>query len=97
MPIAAAYGIDPLLFLVAATSLPKTEYGPLLLRINGAPIEVFTSEVRDCRCRRGRRSCSKLLYPTTFAGDRSAIYRLLWTSSARPHAGGAGSLSTTRP
>src|SRR5262249_60360882 len=24
MPIAAAYGIDPLLFLVAATSLPKT-------------------------------------------------------------------------
>ena len=25
MPIAAAYGIDPLLFLVAATSLPKTE------------------------------------------------------------------------
>src|SRR6202171_5998679 len=25
MPIAAAYGIDPLLFLVAATSFPKTE------------------------------------------------------------------------
>lgn len=46
MPIAAAYGIDPLLFLVAATSLPKTEceydyYGG----INGAPIEVFTSEI----------------------------------------------------
>ena len=40
MPIAAAYGIDPLLFLVAATSFPKTEseydyYGG----INGAPIE----------------------------------------------------------
>src|SRR5262249_8651265 len=39
MPIAAAYGIDPLLFLVAATSFPKTEseyeyYGG----INGAPI-----------------------------------------------------------
>ena len=46
MPIAAAYGIDPLLFLVAATSLPKTEceydyYGG----INGAPIEVFTSDL----------------------------------------------------
>src|SRR5437660_5234837 len=46
MPIAAAYGIDPLLFLVAATSLPKTEceydyYGGT----NGAPIEVFTSDV----------------------------------------------------
>ena len=26
MPIAAAYGIDPLLFLVAATSLPKTDF-----------------------------------------------------------------------
>jgi UbiD family decarboxylase len=46
MPIAAAYGIDPLLFLVAATSLPKTEseydyYGG----INGSAIEVFTSDL----------------------------------------------------
>ncbi|OGA45117.1 MAG: hypothetical protein A3G25_10020 [Betaproteobacteria bacterium RIFCSPLOWO2_12_FULL_63_13] len=46
MPIAAAYGIDPLLFLVAATSLPKTEceydyYGG----IRGAPIEVFQGDV----------------------------------------------------
>jgi 4-hydroxy-3-polyprenylbenzoate decarboxylase len=46
MPIAAAYGIDPLLFLVAATSLPKTEseydyYGG----IRGAPIEVFKGDV----------------------------------------------------
>ena len=46
MPIAAAYGIDPLLFLVAATSLPKTEseyeyYGG----INGAPIETFISDL----------------------------------------------------
>jgi 4-hydroxy-3-polyprenylbenzoate decarboxylase len=46
MPIAAAYGIDPLLFLVAATSFPKTEseyeyYGG----INGAPIELFRSDV----------------------------------------------------
>ncbi len=46
MPIAAAYGIDPLLFLVAATSFPKTEseydyYGG----INGAPIEVFKSDL----------------------------------------------------
>ena len=46
MPIAACYGIDPLLFLVAATSVPKTEseyeyYGG----INGAPIELFKSDV----------------------------------------------------
>src|SRR6202161_4378022 len=46
MPIAAAYGIDPLLFLVAATSFPKTDseyeyYGG----INGAPIELFKSDV----------------------------------------------------
>ncbi len=46
MPVAACYGIDPLLFLVAATSLPKTEseydyYGG----INGAPIELFTGDV----------------------------------------------------
>ena len=46
MPIAAAYGIDPLLFLVAATSLPKTEceydyYGG----IRGAPMEVFRGDV----------------------------------------------------
>ena len=46
MPVAAAYGIDPLLFLVGATTFPKTEseyeyYGG----INGAPIEVFKSDV----------------------------------------------------
>ena len=46
MPVAACYGIDPLLFLVAATSLPKTEceydyYGG----INGAPIELFIGDV----------------------------------------------------
>lgn len=45
MPIAAAYGIDPLLFLVAATSFPKTEseydyYGG----ISGSPIKVFKSD-----------------------------------------------------
>src|SRR6516164_1922750 len=46
MPIAAAYGIDPLLFLVAATSLPKTECEyEYYSGINGAPIEVFTSEL----------------------------------------------------
>ena len=46
MPIAAAYGIDPLLFLVAATSLPKTECEyDYYSGINGAPIEVFTSEL----------------------------------------------------
>jgi len=46
MPVAAAYGIDPLLFLVAATSFPKTEseydyYGG----ISGTPIETFTSDL----------------------------------------------------
>src|SRR5215813_433392 len=46
MPIAAAYGIDPLLFLVAATSLPKTECEyHYYSGINGAPIEVFTSDL----------------------------------------------------
>src|SRR5262249_61220463 len=46
MPIAAAYGIDPLLFLVAATSLPKTECEyEYYSGINGALIEVFTSEL----------------------------------------------------
>ena len=46
MPVAMCYGIDPLLFVVAATSFPKTEseyeyYGG----INGSPIEVFESDV----------------------------------------------------
>lgn len=46
MPVAAAYGIDPLLFLVGSTSFPKSEceyeyYGG----IAGEPIEVFKSDV----------------------------------------------------
>ena len=46
MPIAAAYGIDPLLFLVAATSLPKTESEyEYYSGINGSPIELFTSDL----------------------------------------------------
>ena len=46
MPIAACYGIDPLLFLVAATSLPKTECEyDYYSGIAGAPIEVFTSDL----------------------------------------------------
>ena len=46
MPIAAAYGIDPLLFLVAATSFPKTESEyEYYCGINGAPIELFTSDL----------------------------------------------------
>jgi UbiD family decarboxylase len=45
-PIAAAYGIDPLLFLVGATSLPKTESEyEYYSGIKGAPIEVFISDV----------------------------------------------------
>ncbi len=46
MPIAACYGIDPLLFLVAATSLPKTECEyDYYSGINGAPIELFKGDV----------------------------------------------------
>ncbi len=46
MPVAAAFGIDPLLFMVAATTFPKTEseyeyYGG----ISGAPAETFTGDV----------------------------------------------------
>ena len=46
MPVAAAYGVDPLLFLVGATTFPKTEseyeyYGG----ISGSPCEVFESDV----------------------------------------------------
>ncbi len=46
MPIATAYGLDPLLFLASATSFPKdaSEY-EYAGGINGAPIEVFESDV----------------------------------------------------
>lgn len=45
-PVAAVYGLDPLLFLSAATSFPKdvSEY-EFAGGINGAPIEVFKSDV----------------------------------------------------
>jgi 4-hydroxy-3-polyprenylbenzoate decarboxylase len=45
-PVAAVYGLDPLLFLVAATSFPKdvSEY-EFAGGINNAPIEVFESDV----------------------------------------------------
>ena len=46
MPVAAAFGIDPLLFLVGATSFPKTESEYAYYSgINGAPIEIFMSDV----------------------------------------------------
>ena len=46
MPIAAAYGIDPLLFLVGASSLPKTESEyEYYSGIKGSPIELFTSDL----------------------------------------------------
>ncbi len=46
MPVAACYGIDPLLFLVAATSLPKTESEyDYYSGIAGAPIELFKGDV----------------------------------------------------
>ena len=45
-PIAAAYGIDPLLFLVGAMSLPKTESEyEYYSGIKGAPIEMFNSDL----------------------------------------------------
>ena len=45
-PIAACYGIDPLLFLVGATSLPKTESEyEYYSGIKGSPIELFTSDL----------------------------------------------------
>jgi|SRR5579871_1250657 len=46
MPIAACYGIDPLLFLVAATTLPKTESEyEYYSGISGQPIELFEGDV----------------------------------------------------
>ena len=45
-PIAACYGIDPLLFLVGATTLPKTESEyEYYSGIKGSPIELFTSDI----------------------------------------------------
>jgi len=45
-PVAAVYGLDPLQFLISATSYPKTqsEYD-FWGGVNGAPIEVFESDV----------------------------------------------------
>ncbi|MCC6472707.1 MAG: UbiD family decarboxylase [Burkholderiales bacterium] len=45
-PVAAVYGLEPLLFLVSATSFPKdvSEY-EFAGGINGAPIEVFKSDI----------------------------------------------------
>ncbi len=45
-PVAAVYGLDPLLFLASATSFPKdvSEY-EFAGGINGSPIEVFKSDV----------------------------------------------------
>jgi UbiD family decarboxylase len=46
MPVAAAFGIDPLLFLVAATSFPKTENEYTYYSgIKGEPIELFESDL----------------------------------------------------
>jgi UbiD family decarboxylase len=46
MPVAAALGIDPLLFMVAATSFPKTESEyEFYSGIRGAPVETFLSDV----------------------------------------------------
>ncbi len=46
MPVAAAFGIDPLLFLVAATTFPKNESEyDYYSGIKGEPIELFESDV----------------------------------------------------
>ncbi len=46
MPVAAAFGIDPLLFLIAATSIPKNESEyDYYSGIKGEPIELFESDV----------------------------------------------------
>jgi 4-hydroxy-3-polyprenylbenzoate decarboxylase len=46
MPVAAAFGIDPLLFLVAATTLPKNENEYTYYSgIKGEPIELFESDL----------------------------------------------------
>jgi UbiD family decarboxylase len=46
MPVAAAFGIDPLLFLVAATSVPKNENEYTYYSgIKGEPIELFDSDL----------------------------------------------------
>ena len=46
MPVAAAFGIDPLLFLVAATSFPKNENEYTYYSgIKGEPIELFASDL----------------------------------------------------
>ena len=62
MPIAAAYGIDPLLFLVAATSFPKTEseydyYGG----INGAADRSLQERDHRPAAARPRRNHSRRL------------------------------------
>jgi hypothetical protein len=82
MPIAACYGIDPLLFLVAATSLPKTECEyEYYSGIAGAPID---------RARRfslsGRDLCG---------GPVRRVHRLLRAAFGRHalHAGRARALS----
>ena len=63
MPIAAAYGIDPLLFLVGATSLPKTEMRVRLLFRHQwrADRAVHLATSPDCRCRRTPRSSSRAI------------------------------------
>ena len=45
-PVAAVYGLDPLLFLVSSTSFPKdvSEY-EYAGGINGSPIEIFRSDI----------------------------------------------------
>ena len=89
MPIAAAYGIDPLLFLVAATSFPKTEseyeyYGG----INGAPIELFKSDITGLPLPAGAEIILEgFVYPDeTFAEGPFGEFTGYYAAAARPGA-----------
>jgi 4-hydroxy-3-polyprenylbenzoate decarboxylase len=87
MPIAAAYGIDPLLFLVAATSLPKTECEyDYYSGINGAPIEVFISDLTGLPLpARAEIVLEGFLYPDeTFAEGPFGEFTGYYAAQARP-------------
>jgi UbiD family decarboxylase len=87
MPIAACYGIDPLLFLVAATSFPKTESEyEYYCGINGAPIELFTSDVTGLPLpARAEIILEGFLYPNeTFAEGPFGEFTGYYASERRP-------------
>ena len=86
-PIAAGYGIDPLLFLVGATTLPKTESEyEYYSGIKGSPIELFTSDLTGLPLpAHAEIILEGYLYPDeTFAeGPVRRVHRLLRTAERR--------------